>query len=186
MKISAHWKKVLAAVKTGVPELKTVEPLFGPITKDFYKQAAAKLPAVFVTMAGIPKTKPLNSGETEADVYFAFFLFSDRMGKEAPFQATDLAEKILALTVLSTFGSQRLKPAEGVEMEFLFPEDTNKDGVALLAMGWTQKIVIGRKADLLDNLTETEGPPTTLTDVLSIIPGPEETAFPVYPEDLQR
>lgn len=89
---------ICAAVKDGLPAVQTCEPLGRQLSPDGLSRAAVRLPAVYVTCAGVD-TKPMQVTPSltinmRRTVWTAFLVVSDLM---EPTAATDLLESLIGI-----------------------------------------------------------------------------------------
>lgn len=132
---------ICAAIKDGLPDVQACEPLGRQLSPDGLSRAAVRLPAVYVTCAGM-ETRPMRisalTGITmnfRYGIWTAFLVVSDSVD---PIASTELLERLVDLVVSDNFAGLGVTTAME-RVENLYKGDVGKIPVCIYAFRFSME-----------------------------------------------
>ncbi len=142
---------VVTALHTAIPQLRTCETHGGRFDAAELRRLAPRSPAVLVATLALDDLRG-EHGEYKADVAWAVFVVaSDRPG-----QPRDAAALTVVDALARTIPDNRWGLAESetvptrLRAENLYSGDLDKSGVAIWAVSWRQRMVLGQELSAED------------------------------------
>lgn len=148
--IMAYRDAVVTAIKGAIPVGVTIEKHDGYFDDETIKRLSFAAPAVYVA---VMHAKPasgtgdfrthLQTGQQHFELNTVCFVVTKHVGSmDASDIGWAIGEVIANLAVLNAF-TDPVMPAEGVGIENLWSNKTDKQGLSLLSVHWTNDIVLG-------------------------------------------
>lgn len=138
---------IAAELAAAIPELKTCEGHGGRFDLQELRRVAAKAPAVFVACLGFGDAE--EEGDTTAELSWAAYVVT----KDAPGKPRDEAALAIAQALAVHIPGNRwgLDDAEGrpegIRGQNLYSDRLDKQGVAMWAISWRQRMNLGGAVD---------------------------------------
>lgn len=132
-------------LKAALPGLRSCDIYAGEFSGGELSRASLAAPAVLVACLGATRGTDHGSGEYDFLCrYSAYCLTRHAGGREArAATALELAEAVLAQVESARFGLAGVSPAKVTRLDNLYGEAFDKAGVALWAVSWEQKALLG-------------------------------------------
>lgn len=160
MSIETVRAAIVEMIDAEIPALKTCEAHPGRFDLAEIKRVAAKAPAVFVAALATGQQE-LNGGDVQAPVSFAAFIVTkDQPQKTRDSLVLDIVNALLVLTDSNDWDSTDVvEDPINIRSQNLYSASIDKNGVAMWAITWQQKIKLGSATDVaaLDDFLRASG-----------------------------
>lgn len=137
---------IVSTIKSGLTDLKTVEPHGGRFDAGEIKRVSARAPAAFVS---ILNTRQAGRSDSDVVTIGLFVSAKDLPGNHRGAQAGALVSALLALVKNNRWGLDDAEGIpQGVNSRNLYGTNVDRQGIALWAITWQQQFEIGDEPDL--------------------------------------
>lgn len=139
---------IVDAIKTGLPDLYTVEPHGGRFDLKELNRWSRQAPAVLVAAVSVPAIAdgPTRNAEVR---WVAYLVTRDTPEATRDVAALDYAEALLRLVRKNTWGLENTQTPERVAAENLYSGQLDSNGMALWAVSWQQAVSL-RTTDIAE------------------------------------
>lgn len=160
MSIETVRTAIVNTIAAKITALKTCEAHPGRFDLVEIKRVAANAPAVFVAALATGKQESSN-GDVQAPVSFAVFIVTkDQPQKTRDSLVLDIVNALLVLTDSNDWDSEDvIEDPTNIRSQNLYSASIDKNGIAMWAITWQQKIKLGNVTDVaaLDDFLRTNG-----------------------------
>lgn len=144
-RIVAYRKVVADRIKELVPEIRDITPHAGAFGLEAVRRFTQITPAAKVVFLQMRATKRNNIGHLIGPATMAVYLITkDTIVNQGFGPALDLAEKLADAIELNDWGLPYCAAARVLDIEPIYSEDIDNEGIAVSAVTFTQEIAIGR------------------------------------------
>lgn len=144
-RITAYRRVVADKIKEAVHELRDVSPHAGAFGVEFVKRYSKSAPAAIVVFLGMRSTKRNNIGHMIGPAGMVVYVMAkESMTNQGFGPAIDLAEKVADVVELNDWGLPYCAAARVTDIEPIYSEDIDEQGISVAAVSFTQEIAIGR------------------------------------------
>jgi hypothetical protein len=140
--------KMLEAIRSAMPDLKSVEFFSGRFSPASVNRVAASAPAVMLTVLGVSGMAPAPDGTRAALRMAAYLLVKDGRGSDQRRVNRDLEALRYAGGMLELLNNEQLWPLESPQQvtgDNLY-SSSEQSGVALWGISWSQDVTLGTTA----------------------------------------
>jgi phage gp37-like protein len=160
MSIETVRTAIVDMIDAEISALKTCEAHPGRFDLTELKRVAANAPAVFVAALATGQQENIG-GDTWAPVSFAAFIVTkDQPGKTRDSLALDIVNALLVLADSNDWDSEDVvEDPVNLRSQNLYSSSIDKNGIAMWAITWQQKIKLGNVTDVaaLDDFLRANG-----------------------------
>lgn len=138
-------QRIVDAIKTSVPELKSVDWFDGQFDQDDVRSWSVRTPCAFVGVMRAP-TEHLPTMELNVELRVVVVIITQDKAKprESDSLLWEILEKVVVLANLNAFDDPNASPATGLRFERLRDPELRREGVALGVIEWQSGLTIGR------------------------------------------
>lgn len=148
---------IVDAIKTAIPDLKTVESHGGKFGMADLKHYAVRAPAVVVSNLGGGVMREEGAAKVSPRKWAAFIIARGASDERRDAQAMVIAQELLDLIPSNRWGDDNCHIPENIRDDNLFSIAIDKLGVALWAVTWDQDYDIEPDASGLDDFVTLYG-----------------------------
>lgn len=135
--------RVISAVKTAAPDLRTCKARAGALTAKELDDLGAASPAVIVSWLGARPAAQRTGPQPSFDLGMAAYVITkDRLGLDRETAAAALSALLMTLIPDRTWGRAEAGEATNVRLESLVTDAVRNAGIALWAVTWSQPVAL--------------------------------------------
>ncbi len=134
-------------IKGLLPHLRECRPHAGRFDLAELKRLAARTPAVYIAILGVPQSENPGSGELDLELAMAAHIVTaDTRGLARDVSALNLAQTLISRIYGNRWGVKWAFPAQKVKGQNLYSGNIDRVGVAMWGVSWRQKVRLGESS----------------------------------------